>query len=231
MTQFVGARTPAAFLPYANRQQVACAGDSLTVGNQSVTSGGYKEWLLRSIGNLIYAGACYPNVIGADYANSYSYANIGASGITSDQLLNNYVTPELASIPSITMPVAPDVVFLMIGTNDFLTGVAKATWLANYDAIINAFVAANPNCHIFAANLIDRSGFTATVTDWNASLASQLAARGDYGTTTGHVHPVDLYTAMGAYSAGTYADLTHPNPSSYKNLIAPAWFTAYDLIF
>ena len=63
MTQFIGARTPAAFVPYASRQQIVCAGDSLTVGNQSVSTGGYKEWLLRSIGSSLYAGAYYPNVI------------------------------------------------------------------------------------------------------------------------------------------------------------------------
>ena len=63
MTQFIGERTPAAFVPYESRQHIVCAGDSLTVGNQSVSTGGYKEWLLRSIGSSLYAGAYYPNVI------------------------------------------------------------------------------------------------------------------------------------------------------------------------
>lgn len=218
------------FVPYASRQQMAFVGDSLSVGNQSVNTGGYRAFLLKNIAANFY-NDFYPNVLGADYANSYSYPCIGASGITSTQLLGTYVTPELATVPSATMPAAPDVVFLLIGTNDFLTGAAKSTWLANVTSIINAFVAAKASAHIFVGNLIDRDTYTATVTDWNASLAAQLAARGDYGTTTGHVHPVDLYTAVGPWSAGTYADQTHPNTTTYKNGMATAWYNAYDLIF
>lgn len=168
-----------------------------------------------------------PNVVGADYNNTYSYAMIGASGMRSDQILSTYVTPQLAAIPSITMPVAPDVVFLLAGTNDMLQGVAKATWLGYETSIIDAFRAANTDCHVFVGNLIDRDTYTSTVTDWNTDLLAMLQARADWGT---FVHHVDLYTAVGPYGATYYADLTHPNTSGY-NLMGAAWFASYDLVY
>lgn len=224
MTAFL-VRTPPAFIPYADRQQVAFVGDSLTNGNQSVNTGGYRSRLMQFIAAM--NDDVPPNVVGADYNNTYSYAMIGASGMRSDQILDTYVTPQLAAVPSITMAAVPDVVFLLAGTNDMLQGVAKATWLGYEEDIIDAFRTANPNCHVFVGNLIDRDTYTATVVDWNTDLLSTLQARGDWDT---FVHHVDLYTAVGAYGATFYADQTHPNTKGY-NLMADAWFLAYDLIF
>lgn len=213
------------FVPYADRLQVSFCGDSLTNGNQSTTTGGYRARLLSLIAATY--NDFYPNVVGSDFNNTYSYGMIGASGMRSDQILNTYLIPELATIPCPTMPVAPDIVFLLAGTNDMLQGVAKSTWLGYEEDIIDAFRAANTNCHVFVGNLIDRDTYTATVADWNTSLLSTLQARSDWNT---FVHHVDLYSAVGAYGATYYADQTHPNTAGY-NLMANAWYTAYESIF
>lgn len=222
---FLLVRTQPVFVPYANRQQIVFSGDSITAGNGSTSTGGYRHDLLTYLTD--YYDNVTPNVIGGDYANSFSYPIIGLSGITSATLKTTYVEPQLAAIPSVTMPTAPDVVFLLIGTNDFLTSVSKATWLSNLTSIISSFRTANANCHIFVGNLIDRSTYTATVTDWNSSLATTLAGISGYNT---FIHPVDLYTAMGPYGATYYGDVTHPNTAGYS-LLASAWWTAYQSVF
>lgn len=213
------------FVPYADRLQVSFCGDSLTNGNQSTTTGGYRARLMALI-SADYDNV-YPNVVGSDFNNTYSYAMIGASGMRSDQILNTYLVPELATIPCPTMPVAPDVVFLLSGTNDMLQSVAKETWLGYETNIIDAFRAANPDCHVFVGNLIDRSTYTATVIDWNSSLDVLVKARSDYNT---YIHPVDLYTAVGAYGVAYYSDLTHPNTAGY-NLMADAWYAAFSTVY
>lgn len=213
------------FIPYASRKQIAFVGDSLTLGNWSLTTGGYRSTLLAQLA-AVQPGGYYPNVVGADFT-SYSYPMIGYSAMRTDQILDLYVTPQLAAIPSITMPIAPDVVFLVASGNDLLQGRSQALAMADLSSIIDAFRNAKSTCHVFVGSLIDMDLNTANMQNWSAAIQAMVQARGDYNT---QVHFVDLFSALGFYTPTLWADDKHPNTAGYA-ILGNAWYAAYDLIF
>lgn len=205
--QLSPSRAGSPFIQYADRDSWAFAGDSIMVGNTSTARGGCRAQLLESLGayygtQLKAYGDVYPNVVGDNYAGSYSYPIMGAAGMTSAQIHATYT--------SVQAPIyAPDYWVAGAGSNDAATGVATETYVANMMLILDDFRTANPTSHGIILNCPDRVGFTATIVAYNAALLIAVQARADY--IAGLLKHADFFTAEGDASGANFGDGIHPN--------------------
>ena len=207
------------YVPYSNRVKVSFAGDSITVGNFATAYGGYRFDLINYLTS--YYGYI-PNIVGKDYYNSYSYACMGASGITSGTLHSSYTGSEASTY-------TPSIVFMLIGSNDAASSVPTNTYVANVNLCLDDFRTAVPTCHVFISGSIDRTGFTSTITTYNASLLTSIQARNDYAN--GYVHYVDQYTALGVSTGPNFADGIHPSQQVGYSVMATTWYNSFRTVF
>lgn len=124
-------------------------------------------------------------------------------------------------------PVYPDVILLMIGTNDL--GVLQrdvAPTLAAYDALLTKLAALRPSALILASTLIPYTGTTYPLReqhqlDFNAALPALIAAHRASGQ---RIWLYDMRTQVFPVHIG--ADGVHPNQSGY-NALATGWFEGF----
>jgi lysophospholipase L1-like esterase len=207
-----------------DRLKMMCVGDSITVGMFSTNLGGYRSELITSMTG--YMGLP-PVDCGWEWNGTLgSYRICGASGERTDECYNR-VRLEAPAY-------APECVFLHIGTND-------TTQLANgggpntvnqsmgyLTQILDAFRSANSECIVFVSKIIDNQTWPSQVITYNTSLQTTVSARSDY--IAGKVVIVDMYTAMGLYSAVRWGDVTHPNSVGYT-VMASTFYSAFTAKF
>jgi lysophospholipase L1-like esterase len=128
----------------------------------------------------------------------------------------------------------PDVMLLHIGTNDCTQlqsggSPTLATTRANLTTLLNNIRTNAPACVVFICRIIDNNTAGAEVAAFNTNaIDTDVVARSDYAS--GLVKVVDMFTAVGAYSATNYSDNTHPNNAGYA-LMTTAWQTAFNAVY
>lgn len=194
-------------------------GDSITTGFGSATPGGYRADLITRIASR---SGQMPTVVGWDSAGSFGDNRICAeTGLRTDEIL----TKVLLQAPAFK----PNVIFLHVGTND-TTQLANiggpntvVQSMANVNSIINAFRNAEPQCHVFVAQIVDNQTWPAPVNTYNSTLTGTIMLRSDYPS---RVHLVNARTGVGDWNATNFSDATHPSSTGY-GLLSLTWFTDY----
>lgn len=130
--------------------RVLAAGDSITVGANSVDGTGYRGWLVDLLDRR-------------DIAATVTLAGGNGLGLTS-----------IASAVTAALPtVHPDVVLLAAGTNDAY-GPVGAAWGATLGTLIDAILASSPTVRVIVAKI------TYTDVIWNAGMAANEQVINNY---------------------------------------------------
>lgn len=163
-----------------------------------------------------------PVVVGWDSGGALGLNRICAEvGLRTDEIL--------AKVRLQAPAFKPNVVFIHAGTND-------TTQLANtggpntvqqsityLGSIIDAFRSAEPNCHVFVAQIVDNQTWPVALANYNSALTGSIITRSDYPS---RVHIVNMRSGVGDWSATNFNDGTHPNATGY-GLMEQTWFTDY----
>jgi lysophospholipase L1-like esterase len=115
----------------------------------------------------------------------------------------------------------PEIVLLMIGTNDVLQNHEVAGAPARLAALLDRITAKRPRLRVLVATLppLDKPAWQAQVDAYNAALPGIVQARARAGA---RVQLVDVARGM---TTADLADGIHPNAGGYAKLAA-AWYTA-----
>ena len=196
--------------------RVLTVGDSITLGASvpSWVPGGYRLPLYQLFTNLNY------NVIftGTTSANSVPGLNFYHEG---------HGSAEIAGVNALMKGVFdntddPDIILLLLGTNDYGTG-HSAGATNRLDAMISNLATNRPNAKIIVANLLVRTDNTSLDTQiqttFNPFIPGIVAAHAALGQ---QVYFTDLRSAV---TTSSLSDGLHPNATGYAQM-ATNWFTA-----
>ena len=207
-------------------------GDSITDGYNADTPGGYRVELFRlahSAGkNITFVGS---GSNGPDKVDgvAFPHNHEGHSGWT--------IAPAggrsgISTLVSMVMPQhKPDIVLLMIGTNDAIDNYEMAKAPARLGALIYAVYTELPDVLIVVASLIPARGdraqgddaeLNARIVSFNASVPAQIKMRADAGK---HIVLVDMHKPFEGDARSLLEDQWHPNLEGYV-LIGAQWFEA-----
>jgi lysophospholipase L1-like esterase len=221
-------------------------GDSITFGvgsNGSASNGGYRVELfhraLEVSKQITFVGTAVPNGPATVDGVAFPGQHEGHSGFTID---DQPATATLAARQGISPLVAtvmpatrPDIVTLMIGTNDIQHDYDVANAPVRLGRVIDSLIAADAHTLVIVAQIIPTTDATLNpaVQAYNAAIPALVAARATAGK---HILLVDLYDAIAndpsfmtsgrvvpSPTAGPMFDWLHPNVAGYK-LIGDAWF-------
>jgi lysophospholipase L1-like esterase len=205
-------------------------GDSITFGYRSSTGGGYRLRLLEDIWaanhDATFVGSATSGPPTLD-GKPFPTGNEGHIAYTIDDapaVGRSGISP---LVPASLAKYTPQIVTLMIGTNDVDTNndLANApTRLAN---LLDTITTASPNALLVVAQI------TPTGTDaenllvqaYNAAIPGLVQTRAAAGK---HVILVDMYAALSAnpaYRTADMADGLHPNDTGY-GVLGDAWYAA-----
>jgi lysophospholipase L1-like esterase len=210
--------------PCANPCKILPFGDSITHGLQSSDAGGYRSQLFK----LVVAAGKSITFLGSQSAGPATVSGVtfpknheGHDGYTIDSGYSTYGTPGISSlIPSPAFSTIPNIVLLMIGTNDITsTGSAAATASTRLDGLLGKIVAAAPNALIAVAEIPPVGYTSADLTNYNAKIPGIVQARAAQGQ---HVVLADMSQMPKSDLA---SDNVHPNDQGYA-YIANIWYTA-----
>jgi lysophospholipase L1-like esterase len=194
-------------------------GDSITYGIQY--AGAYRVELfqdaLTAHQSITYVGdpslANGPTTVGGV---SFPQDNDGHSGWTIDQIAS--------LVPAPALQTNPDIVLLMIGTNDMYSQsqpVAQAP--QRLAALIDSIVGAAPKALLVVAEItpLQNSTWEAQVVTYNAAIPALVKARAAAGK---HVALVDMHTGF-VVGAMLSSDGVHPNMAGYNHM-GDVWYAA-----
>jgi lysophospholipase L1-like esterase len=226
-TQVVMPRPPIVILPM---------GDSITYGQNA--SGGYRSPLYVSLTNAgyntEYVGtlASNPSSILTAASNTKHEGHPGQAIAYIQSNLDLFLNGNTAANPPVA-PIYPDVILLMIGTNDIgAGGRSSAATLASYNTLISSIAAMRPSSWIVCCTLVpyvylpgtSPAGYVdreARQLEFNAGLPALIANHQAAGE---RVILSDMRTQV--TPAGISSDSVHPNPTGY-NQIASVWFASF----
>jgi lysophospholipase L1-like esterase len=203
-------------------------GDSITAGQ--AVNGGYRDPLFTSLANVgftVRSVGTQNSYVTAALTAANNVPHEGHPGFTIAQILANldvgsaYIT----GVPGTRDPVFPDVILLMLGTNDVGSQARSAAeTLVAFDTLLTKLTTLRPSALIVAATLVPYTGATAgreqRQLDFNAGLPALIAAHRALGQ---RVTLCDMRPTVTA--AGLSGDGVHPNQTGY-NQIASVWFEA-----
>ncbi len=207
-----------ALIPHTTR--VLPIGDSITWGalpEGAAPEGGYRKplaELLRTSGHKVqFVGSLHDRSFADD-------ANEGHIGWTSGQLR------EIA--PVTVLRYQPDIVLLMVGTNDLAHGDDLATSRRNLDTLLDALEPWYHPTTVYVASVLPVNNGRAMplatadrVTAFNTQLKSIVAA---HAARWQQVHYVNM-TERSGIDESDFWDGVHPNASGYGK-IADTWYRA-----
>jgi len=192
-------------------------GDSITYGlgfagsyrvelfSKAVMTGHHITFLGSQMnGPAMVAGMTFPN------------KNEGHSGWKIDQML--------PLIPSPALSVVPDIILVMIGTNDIAQSDRVSGAPMRLGVLIDKLIGAAPNALIVVATLTPLGFSNAGVETYNAALPPVIKQRADAGK---HVQLVDMYTG---FPTSELADGVHPNQQGSARM-AGVWYAAIGGLF
>jgi lysophospholipase L1-like esterase len=206
-------------IPSQTPLKIMPLGDSITYGSEPAA---YRADLYQ-----LLLGAYYNiSYVGNETDNSVSWLpspyQEGHSGYRIDQIYDGFLT-WINTIPS------PDIILLLIGTNDYGQNIANAEADAtnHLDLLITRITTSRPNAKLFVSNLTLRAdpgnpaieaAIEATYNPYVPIIVSNHAALGQ------QVYFVNMHPALGTNDLLT-KDFLHPNLSGYTKMAA-VWFNA-----
>jgi lysophospholipase L1-like esterase len=209
--------TPCAVLPL---------GDSITFGVGSSTYGGYRAPLfhlaVQSAQSITFVGSQTDGPAMVD-GLPFPQQSEGHSGFTiADGGGRSGITALAGS--SVTK-YQPNIVTLMIGTNDVDIGLDLANAPARLGALMDIVLAADPKLLLVVAQIVPTTddGENSLVQAYNAAVPGLVSTRAASGK---HVTMVDMYgafTAHAAYKTDYMSDKLHPNDAGYA-VMAATWY-------
>jgi lysophospholipase L1-like esterase len=199
-------------------------GDSITWGQTAPVStpGGYRLPLYQ----LLTADGFNVEMVGTVWANGAlnlpQENHEGWQGYRIDQIASGFLT-WVNAVPT------PDVILLLIGTNDYGQNYDTATATNRLDQLIGLIATNLPNTKLVVSSVLLRTD-SATVnneiqTTFNPYIPGIVAAHAALGQ---QVYFIDLNSVIGAADLGT--DGLHPNQTGY-NIMGTNWYnTVINLI-
>lgn len=199
-------------------------GDSITWGQTAPVStpGGYRLPLYQ----LLTADGFNVEMVGTVWANGAlnlpQENHEGWQGYRIDQIASGFLT-WVNAVP------APDVILLLIGTNDYGQNYETATATNRLDQLIELIATNLPNTKLVVSSVLQRTD-SATVnseiqTDFNPYIPGIVAAHAALGQ---QVYFIDLNSVIAVSDLGT--DGLHPNQTGY-NIMGTNWYnTVINLI-
>jgi acyl-CoA thioesterase-1 len=209
--------------------QILPLGDSLTAGAYVVdgvfkTDAGYRYTLWK-----VLTSAGYPVHFVGSYqdgpANFPERHHEGHSGRRIDEIA--------AGAPKWVSDAHPDVVLLLIGTNDAIQNYDFPNVIHRLENLVSEVEAAAPHAQVFISTTIPNSvpEIETRVEEYNQQLTqwTELKMKLDP-----NIHFVDMYTQAGLHAGGNGApsdliDGVHPTPDGYAAM-GRVWFQALEQV-
>jgi len=200
-------------------------GDSITQGKDGSTDqGGYRETLFR----LAHAAGKSIQLVGSRTNGPATVDGIawprnheGYSGYTIPALLSNNLTPNNIKTYK------PNIVLLMIGTNDLSVGEDMPD--VRLAGIVDTILGADPKLLLFLTQITpgqtDHVSYNQRVTPYNAAMVGIVSQRAAAGK---HIRLMDMNTPFVSnanYSTALLANGVHPNDAGYR-LMGQTWYAA-----
>jgi lysophospholipase L1-like esterase len=186
-------------------------GDSITEGIGSSHRGAYRVDLFQRALNanrrLTFVGSkrSGPTMVGG---TTFPQNHEGYSGETIDQIAGR--------VPAV-LSQSPDIILLMIGTNDmYRMGAADAP--RRLEALIDKILGANSRALLVVAQIVPFPG-NANVEPYNAAIPAIIQRKAAAGK---HIVLVDQFSG---FPASELADGIHPNDAGYRRM-AGVWYSA-----
>ena len=224
----------APFLTKGQNVKVMPLGDSITLGKKDFV-GGYRkvlyEWLIKNGYALTYVGKenirNNPRYPATCSDGSIPYHE-GYGGIRTDMILSGgEVEKETAPPLATTLEnFKPDVVLLMIGTNDILQKWKLDSLEDRLGQIIDTIYAANPKTSVLVASIAPLDGWAYAekekrILAYNAAIPGIVAKQQALGHQIGFV---DVYQAV-SFKGALGGDGVHPTSLGYAKM-AQVWYKA-----
>ena len=206
-------------------------GDSITDGYNADTPGGYRVELFRlahSVGkNITFVGSGWNGPDTVDGA-LFPHNHEGHSGYT--------IAPEgnrsgISPLVSSVMPkYTPDIVLLMIGTNDAIDSYDMANAPTRLKALIDSVYVLLPNVLIVVAQPIpsrgdaskgDDAALSDRIKAYGGTIPAVVKAQADAGK---HILLVDMFTPFNPNKTSLLEDQWHPNLAGYV-LLGTQWYS------
>jgi lysophospholipase L1-like esterase len=202
-------------------------GDSITAGSQSSTGGGYRlplfDLAAKNTKSLTFVGA---NASGPATVDGVAFprANSGYSGYEIDSVNGRQGISQF--FPAQIAKYKPNIVLLMIGTNDVASAVPNIP--PRLGALMDSILGADPALLLVVAQIVPQQRATpdtqnTLVQAYNAAIPPLVQARVAAGK---HVLMVDMYRALtsnASYSTMDFANTLHPNDAGYA-VMAATWY-------
>ena len=214
---------------------VACKimpfGDSITDGYNSDTPGGYRvELFHRALAdgkNITFVGSGSNGPTTVDGA-AFPHNHEGHSGWT---IAPTGGRSGISTLVASVMPkYMPDIILLMIGTNDAIDNYDMANAPTRLKALIDSIYAQLPNVLIVVAQPIpsrgdaskgDDTALSDRIKAFNATIPAVVKAQADAGR---HILIVDMFTPFNPNKASLIEDQWHPNLAGYV-LLGDQWYS------
>jgi lysophospholipase L1-like esterase len=201
-------------------------GDSITYGYGSTTGGGYRVELFTlavaagpSI-TFVGSGASGPDTVAG---KPFPKENEGHPGYTIDDSTSPPTTGISPLVDHAMATYKPNVILLLIGTNDMHYQVDVANAPTRLGALIDQIIADAPQALVVVSTLIPAKGAQDVLTQaYNAKVPGVVQERAAAGK---HVTLVDMYPVLKVWSYADYSDSEHPNDTGYS-LMGQAWYAA-----
>lgn len=198
-------------------------GDSITHGVQSSDNAGYRSQLFKlavaANQKLTFTGS---QSSGPDQVSGKTFpkSHEGHDGWTVDPGYSKYGSGGISSlIPSPALSTVPNIILLMIGTNDITSTNSPGTTADRLDGLLGKLVQAAPNALIVVARITPVGYDSADLTNYNAKIPGLIQARVTKGQ---HLIGVDMSKMP---TSGLASDRVHPNDQGYAYM-ANVWYEA-----
>jgi lysophospholipase L1-like esterase len=198
-------------------------GDSITHGYASTDDGGYRSQLFKLIvaasQKVTFTGSLTngpTQVSGQTFPRNHE----GHDGWTIDPGYSSYGAGGISSlVPSPAFNTVPDIVLLMIGTND-TNAMDTAGMSTRLSALLDKIAGAAPNALIVLATLTPLGYSSAALTAYNGQIPGVIQTHAAKGQ---HIVGVDMSKMPVPADIGS--DNVHPNDQGYAYM-ANVWYGA-----
>ena len=219
-------------------------GDSITEGDNFFGDalGGYRTELWRDFGSsssrLVFVGSQQsgPFMLGNQHHEGHSGYTIADAPIVGRLGLTEHLDGSKYAYPAgnwLGPTVNPDIILLMIGTNDINLNYSVAQAPARLAALISRIATLKPAANLIVASIPpidDANNFFATDRNANAgAIAYNAAIPGVVATQRALGEQVFLYDMNHMLNISDIADGLHPTLAGY-NKMGDAWFSAIQAI-
>jgi lysophospholipase L1-like esterase len=205
-------------------------GDSITDGY--ATPGGYRIDLFRRTltanQRITFVGSAANGPTTVDGV-MFPRNNEGHSGWTID---NDATHSGISSLVPTAIGFNPNVVLLMIGTNDLNQNVNVAQAPTRLGNLLDSMFTRRSDMLVVLAQIVPgrQDSLNSRIMTYNAAMPGLVATRVSAGR---HIVLVDMYTAFtrdSNYKTALLADDLHPTPAGYARM-ADTWYAAVGSLF